>query len=97
VRRLVAMIMVAMAMAALPGAGPVFAQANSHASCVGAAHSNQVEPGEAGQFHRAAGSTFGVNGQISSHYAHFAPVPGQGRHTRGELSPGLISCRYITP
>jgi len=50
-RRILVVLTVVAMMAALPGAGPVFAQADSHANCVGAAHSDQSEPGDAGQFH----------------------------------------------
>jgi hypothetical protein len=85
----VALVMAAMVL----GAGPLFAEANPQANCVGAEHSNQREPGDAGRFHRVAASTFGVNGEIVRDNAHLAE-PGPDRHTLGDLQPGSVSCTH---
>jgi len=57
---------------------PVFGAANRHASCVGAGHSRQTEPGIAGVLHSARK---GENGDSQSFFARFVPGGGQGDTT----------------
>lgn len=64
--------------------------ASPHASCQGAAHSNQTEPGAAGDFHSALGQQ-GFNGVIASSTAQFGPQ-GQDRSTTGGLGSNFEFC-----
>jgi hypothetical protein len=67
-------------------AAPAFAAANPHASCQGAAHSNQFPgPGGAGDFHSFVGPT-GFNGGIAREYAKQGPQ-GQDRNSLGAIGP----------
>ena len=80
---------VVLVMAALMGvsAFPAFGAANEHASCQGAAHSNQFPPGAAGAFHRK------YHGESSKLYATFGPQ-GQDRHNSGALYPDFEFCAF---
>jgi hypothetical protein len=83
-KRVLALLTVVSVMAALMmvSALPVFGAANRHASCVGAGHSRQTEPGVAGVLHSARK---GENGDSQSFFARFVPGGGQGGHDRNTL------------
>ena len=69
---------------------PAFAAANPHASCQGAVHSNQTEPGAAGDLHSSLGQS-GFNGDVSKDLAQLGPQ-GKDRNTTGELGPNFVQC-----
>src|ERR671921_2685747 len=83
-KRGLALLTVVSVMAALlmVSAIPAFGAANRHASCVGAGHSRQTEPGIAGVLHS---DLKGENGDWQSDYARFVPGGGQGGHDRFTL------------
>jgi hypothetical protein len=93
-RRIMLLVTVALVMAAMLalGAGPAFGAADGHASCQGAAHSNQTEQGAAGDFH---GGHSGVSkGENAKSSATFGPQ-GQDRNISGSLSPSLGFCTLV--
>ena len=83
-KRVLAPLTVVSDMAALMmmSALPAFGAANRHASCVGAGHSRQTEPGVAGVLHSALK---GENGDSQSSFARYVPGGGQGGHDRFTL------------
>jgi len=93
-RRITLLLTVALVMAAmsLAMALPAFAVANGHASCTGAASSNQTEPGAAGDFHSWAGQA-GSNGDFSKVFARVAP-PGPDRDTSGVQASEGRACSF---
>ena len=68
---------------------PAFAAADPNASCVGTLHSNQTEPGAAGEFHGTLGPA-GATGGAARFFAHEG-TPGQ-RATTGALGPVGAFC-----
>jgi hypothetical protein len=88
-KRVLMLATVALVMAAMMvvSAFPAFGAANEHASCQGAAHSNQKPPGTAGAFHRQ------YHGESSKLYATFGPK-GQDRHNSGALYPDFEFCAF---
>ena len=83
----VALMVVMLAMSV----APAFAEANRRASCQGAAHSDQTEPGAAGSYHSFVAQEPAVNGQVASFYARLGPQ-GQDRNVDGQLSPNGQGC-----
>jgi hypothetical protein len=92
-RRITMLLTVALVMAAmmLVSAFPALAAANRHASCMGAGHSNQTEPGAAGDWHSRGGSS--GQGDIAKSYARLVS-PGPDRNTSGYIAPDEQSCSY---
>jgi hypothetical protein len=86
-RRIMLVVVVALVMGAMMVvmAIPAFGAANPHASCQGAAHSNQSEQGAAGDFHQQLAHE-GRNGQAAKFYATAGPQ-GQDRNTSAILTP----------
>ncbi len=93
-RRFMLLVPVALVLAAmmLVAAMPAFGAANRHASCQGAGHSNQTEPGAAGDFHKQRKSQ---NGDIATLFARFGEQ-GQDRNTEGAVEPDGQGC-FLTP
>src|SRR3712207_8543066 len=97
----VALIVVMLAMSV----APAFAGANGRASCQGAAHSDQTEPGAAGSHHSfVAQQEPMVNGQVASFHTGLGPqeqdrnVDGQLRseeHTSELQSRQYLVCRLL--
>jgi hypothetical protein len=86
-RTLTVLSVVALMVAML--AVPAFAAANPKASCVGTVHSNQTEPGAAGDLHSTLGRE-GTNGDFVRFFSHVG-TPGQ-RATTGDLGPDSAFC-----
>ena len=71
---------------------PAFAGANRRASCQGAVHSDQTEPGAAGSYHSFVSQQEPmVNGQVASFHAGLGPQ-GQDRNVDVKLSPNGQGC-----
>jgi hypothetical protein len=82
----------ALVMTAMLAVSVALAVAKGHASCQGAAHSNQTEPGAAGTLHSTTARIVpGLNGSEASYYATFGPR-GQDRIFTGVLSPDGGAC-----
>ena len=97
-RRILLVLTVALVMAAMVVAlaVPAFAQADPHASCQGAAHSNQEPPGTAGHLHSTLIPELGrSNGEVAKLFARAAP-PGPDRNTQGPVVPDDERCSWIT-
>jgi hypothetical protein len=77
-----------MAAMMLVTAMPAFGVANGHASCQGAGHSNQTEPGAAGDWHERLKSN---NGEYAKLFAR-AGEQGQDRNTEGAVEPDGQGC-----
>ena len=88
--RRVAVLMAAAGMAVmmLVMEAPAFGTANGHASCQGAAHSNQTEPGAAGDFHKLFKTH---NGDVAKEVAT-AGERGQDKNNTGAVGPNFEIC-----
>ena len=67
---------------------PPLSAANRHASCQGAAHRNQTEPGAAGDFHKQFKNH---NGDVAKEVAR-AGDRGQDKNNTGEVGPNYEIC-----
>jgi hypothetical protein len=67
---------------------PAFGAANGHASCQGAGHSNQTEPGAAGDYHKQLKSE---NGDTAKRFAR-AGERGQDKTNIGVVGPNAQIC-----
>jgi hypothetical protein len=93
-RRIQVLLTAIAMMTVMLAVGVAPAVANGHASCQGAAHSNQTEPGAAGSLHSTTARIApGLNGRDASHFATFGPG-GKDRNVTGELDPNGENCFF---
>jgi hypothetical protein len=94
VRRIQVLLTAIAVMTVMLAVGVAPAVANGHASCQGAAHSNQTEPGAAGSYHSTTARIApGLNGRNASNFATFGPR-GQDRNVTAELDPNGENCFF---
>ncbi len=86
-RKLTALLAIGILLLAMEA--PAFGVANGHASCQGAGHSNQTEPGAAGDWHKQLKSE---NGDNAKRFAQAGERPQDKNNNSGVVFPNGQAC-----